>query len=248
MMKAITRHFFWILLNLTIISSSAVLTAVAETEKGEKDGFFPKNYAEAPGVQSEGDAAEINENKGNEQDDLFPEVNRDIKQNQGNDGHLRDDTKQGSTREAARTDLNSQPQDLDQGFPLDSVSVEVKNALSSAEYISAIIDCEFQQSCTESLGKIHKVSSETKLPIRFVLVVNLIGTTRGDSAPTIIFGPNIPNSDASTYASKLVFLTSLPESYPVERTPSWIVGTKKGEVILDGWDNPTRLLKSLRSL
>ncbi len=233
-----------------------------------KQDFFPRNFAEAPGSEGEADKAREIESGSdtNVERSYMPEPSGK-KRSRSNDSGLGSgqqkktsgfDPSSEDAEEVQKNEANEQDITYSDNVELDEKEVSEENIpqvlrepLLTAKYLSPLLECDNPDACQERLTYIYDISSAAELPIRDIYFINIFkfnnllqGKGSQPSNPSI----PIPINKYREYIIKSVQLASPPSKYPIERTPSWIVGTAKGEIILDGIKNPARLIKAVKNM
>lgn len=258
MVKHVVLIFLCLSFSLTVKADDTSLTG----------DFFPRNFAEVPGSEGGADKVGGSESgmKADSESSYKPESPKSRRSRTNNSGI--DSAQQKSTTgfDTSSEDYGevqrdtASDQDITYSDKVDSddrvgfeenIPQELKEPLLTAKYISPLLECDNPDACHESLNYIHQVSSAAELPIRDIYFINifkfknlLAGKSSSPRNPEI----SIPINIYREYIIKSVQLASPPSKYPIERTPSWIVGTAKGEIILDGIKNPARLIKAVKNM
>lgn len=226
-------------------------------DTGKSEGFFPKNFAEAPGA---GFRLDTDKEIGGENVDdttIRKEQELSIGSDKGqNEGNVRNDSrKQELMDDDLRydKDLVEQSSDLpplDQNVVLRDIPKDVQDALLKPQYISTFIECDSAVTCSEHLSLIHERALASKLPVRSLYVVNIFkgAMLRGakEEGWDKVNKP-LPQEVYSEYMFKTTYVSEPPTQYPITQLPAWVIGTPSGEVLLEGIDNPAELLREIKA-
>lgn len=97
--------------------------------------------------------------------------------------------------------------------------------------LSAILSAEDPSLLSQQLGSLSKLATEKKLVVRTVYIV-------GDPSKIPVALENLTQQDPTLRSvielGELEPASSPPEKYKVTKTPTWIVETEEGEVLLEG--------------